>query len=210
MRHGIVRARFVSLLLDDERVVLLFEEWLRHCGCAEVMLEARRLFAEVVARSGASTAAEFVARVSGNPNPFLRCEGADDLEAVKVTLARLSYLFGRVEALMVAAAASTYQQARAFVIDLGLPWPWLAVELLDAFETDTKDFVFGVRTIKTITAVTTPASVEPEVSFAFRNAPGESREEIVRRFQAEVAVFTARLQRLTGVEPSRVVQEVLA
>lgn len=109
LRRSATRAAFMEELLKDQRVRELFERWGQQTGLSEAW-----------SRYEATHDAMAVAMKSRTPSTRL----ARQLAAAEATLRRCSHrAFGRLPS-----------EAQAFVRDgLGLPWSWVAPELLAAF-----------------------------------------------------------------------------
>lgn len=168
IRHGIVRAAFLSLLNRDARVLHMYAGWAQAGGLLPrmwaVQVALRTLGAFVPLPPGIQTKElpeqlPVLAALSGLTVPLVVVEHA--LAAVREADRALSDRLaaaGKDPALGVAMV----RDAEAFVKELGLPWPWLMTELLHQYTLwVVQARLYEARYTERLHAGLLPASVRP-------------------------------------------------
>ena len=187
-RHATMRVAFMNLFLKDARVAEIFEYWGRRKGLYKA--------AKAVAQAGDKLA---LAYGLGHRCQLL----GDELQEIKQVkneahVICLANSFLRNSERFLRMGEKTIKglgkEATVFVRDkLYLPWPWLAVELLDSFWRDAYFRAFGLA-IQRNYWVEENEPPAPDLELSFKISKGETAKQALSRLVQEVSPVYMKLK----------------
>lgn len=192
IRHLIVRTAFLNQLVRDERVQELFRRWWEITG----------LEAAVQRVTGALDELARLASLQGRDQVLdvdSFCVDENDAPYTEEMMGEAASAFEQVfEAFDRCADYPLAGEAKDFVLNLGLNYAWLAVELTSAFTEMVEPRIRGgvLHIKKEYVALDLPV---PPTTYTFSTREGEGAAQALTRFLTEVQEVSARLK--TAITP---------
>ncbi len=205
IRHMLVRVAFTNEFRLDERVEALCHEWGVRYGLESPALALAHTLESLAEATGVENRGVLLEKISqlessedGNhvlvdPNDRATVEFANSLSSNQALIDRVDTLaddllekFAGVDDRAVAS------EAVQMVKSLLLPWPWLAVEIIEAFVFGLWGFAKG-QIIVIDQWVEHPDLPTPHLSFRFRTRSSETISEALVRFVRDAQQFIVRL-----------------
>ena len=183
-RHTIVRTAFMEEFWKDERVQALVSRWAQRTGLEERALRLARAGDRLAELAGLDSRGELMGR-----DELIIDE--DQLQEVQEAMAEYQVAFDAyVERLShpdEETDVDVFGEAREFITNLGLPYPWLAIELIGYTYHAISGMALGrVMQIDSWYEPAAPSEVNaPSTSMTFQTEEGESVEEAVGRLLRE-------------------------
>lgn len=190
-RHAIARTAFMRVLLDDARVIAVFEEWGRQTGLTEAATAVGKAGDTVAAATGMTSRAALFEPTYQAPRE----------RETAAPFAQFAERLGRYhERIDCATKVRLVNPTPHHLVQrtLGLPWPWVAIELVDSFYRSVHAIATGRVIVRRLWAEPTYPRA-PAQGFVFAPSADEPARNARRRFERESAEYR---QALLGVERS--------
>lgn len=183
VRHVVVRVAFLNEFRQDERVEAVYHEWRVRFGLQPIALELACTLDKLAQAEGLRHRGELF----DDSQALSDAEGCDELDDRANQL--FDALIGRLGGIDWEDVGS---DAIEFVKSLGLPWPWLAGELLWMFFLEFYGFVTGREFVEEV-SVDPVAQVAPPTELQYSSRPDETAREALARLLEEVHEVIKRL-----------------
>ncbi|MFQ6029157.1 MAG: hypothetical protein ACE5Q6_16885 [Dehalococcoidia bacterium] len=186
-RHAIVRNAFFWAFWDDEKVQALVSHWAKNTGleaCALRLASAADRLADLM---GLESRGELV---NWDDLPDQVTIEEDQVQEAEEIVAEANAAFEAFTHKLsnLDHAADVWPEAVDFVMDLGLPYPWLAVELIECSLHAITAAALGLTfRLNSWYEPNSPSEISaPATSMSFQTRAGESVEEALNRLLLEV------------------------
>ncbi len=193
LRSVVVRGAFLDAFGVDPRVESIIKDWQDRTGLPVVwhrMVVALGRLDALVSLDYSQLPWDAVTGFDVKVDDASQAAVSEADEALKAFLEAIHKLKETIS------SSSVFQEAKAFVVELGLPWPWLAIELVQLFLARLFAYDFRWHYLDGLSSEPDVfAEPAPVLELSFHTEAGETVVQALERMRREVGDVEARLLR---------------